>query len=121
AAGCAHDLGNAGLIGDVDLGSDDFAAAIDAARDGGEVIDQQVAGDDARAVIGQRSRDGLTDAARGSRYDRGASVEPNEHGRPAPFLSSVLSERFPSGPRSRPAKSPPQATDRDRSATPAIP
>src|SRR6202023_4173375 len=24
--------------------------------------------------------DGLADAARGSRYDRGASVEPNEHG-----------------------------------------
>ena len=121
AAGRAHDLGNGGLIGDVDLGGDDLAAAIDAAGKGCKIIDQQVAGDDARAVICQRSRDGLADAARGSRHDRGASVEPDEHGLRARLLSSVLSRRFPSGSRSPQAKSPPKATDRDRSATPAIP
>ncbi len=122
AAGHAHDLGNGGLVGDVDLGSDDLAAAVDAAGKGCDIIDQQVASDDARAVIGQRPRDGLADAARGSGHDRGASVEPDQHGLGSlRWFSSVLSRRFPSGARSRQAKSPPQATDRDRSATSAIP
>ena len=42
------------LVGDVDRHGDDLAAAIDAARDGCELVDQEVAGDDARTVLGER-------------------------------------------------------------------
>src|SRR5450631_178874 len=70
------------------------AMIIDAAGKGCKIIEQQVAGDDARAVICQRSRDGLADAARGSRHDCSASVEPDEHG----LRSFAYSAQFcPSG------------------------
>jgi hypothetical protein len=80
AAGLRQHGLDRGLAGDVDLGGADRAAA----GLGGtckmlDFLKQPVAGGHLAAVLGERHRDGVADAARGTGHDHALALERDQH------------------------------------------